>query len=103
MFSTMVLIAVLCVGLVFLGVWMTKIKNDDGGILTLAIILSCTCLGVVLGVVEIQTNPIDSTNVHKAITICDANGGLKSIDQRQAICNNGITLETKTLKDLEKQ
>lgn len=100
MFPILVLIAVLCVSLLFLGVWMTKIKNDDGGILTLAIII---CLGVVLGVVEIQTDPIDAMNVHKAITICDANGGLKSIDQRQAICNNGITLETKTLKELERQ
>jgi hypothetical protein len=27
----------------------------------------------------------------------------KSIDQRQAICNNGITFKTNTLKDLEKQ
>jgi hypothetical protein len=61
------------------------------------------CIGLVLGVVEGQTGPIDSMHVHKAITICEANGGLKSIDQRQAICNNGITLETNTLKELEKQ
>jgi hypothetical protein len=30
MFPPMVLIAVLCVSLFFLGVWMVKLKNDDG-------------------------------------------------------------------------
>ena len=57
----------------------------------------------ILGQVIEQTESINSASVHQAAVLCETNGGLKTLDQREAVCANGVAFNTRSLKQPEKQ
>lgn len=80
------------------------IKNEDIGIFFIIPLFAAGMLmGGIVTRVETETAPIDSASVHQAIVLCETNGGLKTLDQREAICENGVTFKTRSLKQPEKQ
>lgn len=76
---------------------------ETSGIFFLPLIAAGMFMGVILSRFETETAPIDSASVHQAVVLCETNGGLKTLDQREAVCENGVAFKTRSLKQPEKQ
>lgn len=80
------------------------VKNKDaGGLFILPLSVAGMFMGAILSRFETETAPIHSASVHQAIVLCETNGGLKTLDQREAICENGVAFNTRSLKQPEKE
>jgi len=76
---------------------------ETSGLFFIPLIAAGMFMGVVLSRFETETAPIHSASVHQAIVLCETNGGLKTLDQREAVCENGVAFNTRSLKQPEKQ
>ena len=91
-------VGIFCAGYIFYE------KIDDVGPLFILPLLAIFALCAVIMIhFEKETTPIHSASVHQAIVLCETNGGLKTLDQREAVCENGVTFNTRSLKLPEKE
>ena len=102
------ILAMIAIGLVLifiLGALLSvAIRNDDTGPLFILPFFAAMAFGfAIISNVYDETVPIDSASVHQAIVLCETNGGLKTLDQREAVCENGVAFNTPSLKQPEKQ
>ena len=87
-------------GMVFYG----GIKSKDSSpLIILPLVGTGMLIGAILSRVEKETLPIDSASVHQAVVLCESNGGLKTLDQREAVCENGVSFNTQSLEKSEKE
>lgn len=80
------------------------VKNDETGPLFIVPFISAIAFGLfIMSCLYHETATIDSASVHQAIVLCETNGGLKTLDQRETVCENGVAFNTRSLKQPEKQ
>lgn len=78
-------------------------SKDNSGLFLIPLFAAGMFMGSILSRFETETAPIHSASVHQAVVLCETNGGLKTLDQREAICENGVTFNTRSLKQPEKE
>lgn len=78
------------------------IDKDLGPLFILPVFAAGMFAGAIVIRVQTETAPIHSASVHQAVVLCETNGGLKTLDQREAICENGVAFKTRSLKQPEK-
>lgn len=88
-------------GIVFYAV--LKSNKDNGPLIIVPVIGTGMLFMAILLRIEKETVPIHSASVHQAIVLCETNGGLKMLDQREAVCENGVAFNTRSLKKPEKE
>ena len=100
---TIIIIAILVI-FIMGNLFVSFIKEKDSGPLFFVPLLTAGMfMGTILSRFETETARIDSASVHQAVVLCEANGGLKTLDQREAACENGVTFKTRSLKQPEKE
>ena len=102
------ILAVIAIGLVMiflLGILFSVLINHDtaGPLFILPLFVAIAFGLTIISNVYDETVPIDSASVHQAVVLCETNGGLKTLDQREAVCENGVAFNTRSLKQPEKQ
>ncbi len=93
-------VSIFCAGYVF-RIFYEKI--DVGPLFILPLLAIFTFCAAIMIHFDKETAPIHSASVHQAIVLCETNGGLKTLGQREAVCENGVTFNTRSLKQPEKE
>lgn len=78
-------------------------NRDVGPVFIIPLFATVLFMVAILTRIDTETVPIHSASVHQAIILCETNGGLKTLDQREAVCANGVAFNTRSLKQPEKQ
>lgn len=69
----------------------------DGSDSSIPIVTAVFLMLMVFGVVKKETVNIPNATIERAIKVCEANGGLKYLNQREIGCVNGVIIQSNSL------